>query len=161
LTEVQDVIRRGGGEARCWSNLRDPLEAGILQAFGAGEVVVVDRYGLLASLYGGGECAFVGGSLAPVGGHNLLEPLNWGVPVVFGPHTENTREIRDEVVNRSLGTEVMGAADLAEAIGRYLHEPSAAENIREGAKALFQANRGAVARALTALEALGALAGAG
>jgi 3-deoxy-D-manno-octulosonic-acid transferase len=161
LGEVETQIRAEGVGVRRWSMLPQPLEAGILEAFRAGEVVLVDRYGLLGRLYGGGECSFVGGTLVPVGGHNLLEPLNWGVPVVFGPHTENAREVRDEVVRRGLGTEAAGTEELAAAMRNYLDDASLAETVRTGARALFDANRGAVQRAMAALEALGAFRGSG
>jgi 3-deoxy-D-manno-octulosonic-acid transferase len=151
LAEVERLILAQGKRVRRWGELPEPLEAGILSAFDADEIVLVDRYGILDCLYGGSECAFVGGSLAPVGGHNLLEPLNWGVPVVFGPHTENMLQIRNEVVRRGLGTEVKGPSELAEALWRYLNEPALADQVRDGSRALFAAHRGAVDQALKAL----------
>jgi 3-deoxy-D-manno-octulosonic-acid transferase len=157
LQEVEATIRASGREACRWSELEAPLEAGILAAFDARQVILLDRYGLLSRLYGGAEVGFVGGSLVPVGGHNLLEPLVWGVPVVFGPHTANAREVRDEVLGRKLGTEVAAEADLSEALARYLRDPEAEASVRAGASRLFQENRGAVDRAVAALEALGAL----
>ncbi|MDW7711965.1 MAG: glycosyltransferase N-terminal domain-containing protein [Deferrisomatales bacterium] len=156
LAEVEAAVRTSGREPRRWSGLGEPPEAGILEAFQAGQVLLVDRYGLLGGLYGGADCAFVGGSLAPVGGHNLLEPLNWGTPVVFGPHTQNAREVRDEVLRRGLGTEVIDAAGLADALGGYLEDEGAREALRRGSQDLFAANRGAVERAVKVLEELGA-----
>lgn len=161
LSAVEAAVTAAGRTPRRWSALSEPLEAGILGAFEAGHVLVVDGYGLLGSLYGGAECAFVGGSLAPVGGHNLLEPLNWGVPVLFGPHTENAREVRDEVLRRKLGTEVADGEGLARALEAYLTDDAARVAVRRGAGELFGANRGAVVRALEALEAAGALAPGG
>ncbi len=157
LGDAEAAVRAAGLVPRRWSALGKPLEAGILEAFAAGEVLVVDGYGLLGRLYGGAECAFVGGSLAPVGGHNLLEPLNWGAPVLFGPHTQNAREIRDEVLRRGLGAEVGDGEGLAKALDGYLGDAAAREAVRAGARELFAANRGAVDRALGALSAAGAL----
>lgn len=158
LAAVEAAVVAAGRTPRRWSSLSEPLEAGILGAFETGQVLVVDGYGLLGNLYGGAECAFVGGSLAPVGGHNLLEPLNWGVPVLFGPHTENAREVRDEVLRRGLGAEVADGEGLARALEGYLTNDAARTAVRRGAAELFAANRGAVGRAVEALEALGALA---
>ena len=53
---------------------------------------MLDSVGELASVYARAEVAFVGGTLVPVGGHNLLEPVFAGRPVLFGPHTENARQ---------------------------------------------------------------------
>ncbi len=161
LAEVEAVARRFGRPPARWSSLGEPREAGLLEAFGARRTVLVDRYGVLGRLYGGAEGAFVGGSLAPVGGHSLLEPLAWGVGVTFGPHMENAREIRDEVLARGLGTEVADAPGLARAWGETLAGPARAEAVASGARALFAANRGAVARALAALAEAGALGGEG
>lgn len=157
LSAVEAAVTAAGRAPRRWSTLHEPREAGILETFEAGQVLVVDGYGLLGSLYGGAQCAFVGGSLVPVGGHNLLEPLNWGVPVLFGPHTENAREVRDEVLRRALGAEVSDGEDLARALEAYLADEAARAAVRRGAAELFAANRGAVGRALDVLEAAGAL----
>jgi len=159
LGEVEETLRAAGIATRRWSALGEPLEAGIMAAFSAGEALLVDVYGVLGRLYGGAECAFVGGSLVPVGGHNLLEPLNWGLPVTFGPHTENAKEIRREVLARGLGTEVADAKGLTEALQRYLTDGEAREAVRQGAAQLFAANRGAATRAVEALIRAGAVAG--
>ena len=59
----------------------------------AGSVLLLDSLGELASVYALADVAFVGGSLVPRGGHNILEPAHWGVATVVGPHTENFRDI--------------------------------------------------------------------
>ena len=66
-------------------------------------MVLVDTVGDLVALYARSLVAFVGGSLAPYGGQNLLEPLFVGTPVIFGPHVENFREIADEVMAQHAG----------------------------------------------------------
>ena len=63
------------------------------QAAGQVEIVVLDTIGDLAAVYGVADVAFVGGSLVPRGGHNPLEPAQFGVPVVMGPSFENFRDI--------------------------------------------------------------------
>jgi 3-deoxy-D-manno-octulosonic-acid transferase len=157
LDEVAGTCARAGVAVRLWSELGEPLEGALLRAFGEGAAVLVDRYGLLGRLYGGGHAAFVGGSLVPVGGHNLLEPLNWGVPVVFGPHTENAREVAEAVLAEGAGTRVADGAGLASALGSYLTDEDARGAARSGAEALFARNRGATARVLAVLESVGAL----
>ena len=59
----------------------------------AGGVLLVDTIGELASLYALADVAFVGGSLVPRGGHNIIEPAQYGVPILVGNHTENFRDI--------------------------------------------------------------------
>lgn len=62
-------------------------------ALAAGEVLLVDTVGELLNLYAVSDLVFVGGSLVPTGGHNVLEPAALSVPVIFGPHMDNFREI--------------------------------------------------------------------
>ncbi len=76
--------------------------------------VVVDTVGDLLDIYGMSKVAFVGGSLAPYGGQNILEPLFFGTPVVFGPHTENFREIAETIVKEDAGIQVNDGKDLYE-----------------------------------------------
>lgn len=151
---ARDLVLDGGPPVR-WRALDEPREEGILAAFRAGRALLVDAYGVLGELYGAADAAFVGGTLVPVGGHNLLEPLNWKVPTVFGPHTQNAREIRDTVVALGLGFEVTDAAALAAAVDRLWSDPAAVTAVARGARQLFAANRGAAARALAELRRLG------
>ena len=160
LERVEDAARELAEEGLSpvrWSTLGEPREEGILSAFRQDRPLLVDTYGVLGDLYGGADAAFVGGTLVPVGGHNLLEPLNWGVATLFGPHTENAREVRDAVVERGVGFEVADAAELATAVDRLWSEPEAAAAVARGAQKLFAASRGAAARALAELQRLGAV----
>ncbi len=157
LAEVEAAAAAAGRGSQRWTGLGDPAEAGLLAAFGRGDVVVVDGYGLLSRLYGGAEAAFVGGTLVPVGGHNLLEPLNWGVPVAFGPHTHNAPEVADAVLGRDLGRAVDGPDGLAEAWAEALASPDRADRVARASRELFDANRGAADRAVAALARVGVL----
>ena len=69
------------------------------------DIVVLDTIGELATLYQLGTVVFVGGSLVPTGGHNVLEPAVFGKPIVFGPHMENFREIADAFVTDGAGVQ--------------------------------------------------------
>ncbi len=157
LADVEAAAEAAGRGVQRWSGLGEPLEAGLLAAFGRGHVVVVDGYGLLARLYGGAEAAFVGGTLAPVGGHNLLEPLTWGVPVAFGPHVHNAPEVADAVFARGLGRSVADPDGLADAWAEALEHPDHAARVARASRDLFDANRGAADRAVAALAAAGVL----
>lgn len=65
-------------------------------------VVLVDEFGLLSGLYGRADLVFVGGTLAPVGGHNLIEPARYGIPILVGPHLETVRETADRLESLQL-----------------------------------------------------------
>ncbi|MEW6052047.1 MAG: glycosyltransferase N-terminal domain-containing protein [Candidatus Zixiibacteriota bacterium] len=69
-------------------------------------VIIIDRMGLLAEIYSAADLAFVGGTLQPLGGHNLLEPVWSGTPVLFGPSTGNVRESADYICRGEYGAEV-------------------------------------------------------
>src|SRR5437667_62041 len=83
-----------------WSG--DPISGGVL---------LIDSIGELASLYALGDVAFVGGSLVPKGGHNIIEPARHGVPIVVGNHTENFRDIVGLFQSRD-AIRVVGPAEL-------------------------------------------------
>lgn len=76
------------------------------ERFQQGEVLLVDTIGEMMNLYALSDLAFVGGSLVPTGGHNLLEPASAGVASVFGPHMTNFREITELVLQYGAGIQV-------------------------------------------------------
>jgi 3-deoxy-D-manno-octulosonic-acid transferase len=128
---------------------RSAPEAGTLAA---GEVLLLDTLGELASLYACARVAFVGGTLAPVGGHNLLEPARAGCPVVFGPHVESTRESAALLLAADAAETVADAGALAAAVVRALAQPAAARaRGARGAEALA-AHRGATERSVALIE---------
>lgn len=78
-----------------------------------GEVLLVDTVGEMMNLYALADIAYIGGSLVPFGGHNLLEPASVGVPSIFGPHMENFREIEALVLHYGAGIQIRTADELA------------------------------------------------
>ncbi len=115
------------------------------------DVLLLDSIGELAAVYEFADVVFVGGSLVPSGGHNILEPALFGRPIVVGPHTENFRQIveafRDEqaVVQLESGAT---SESLAREIANLLRDRSAASAMGERARLLVDANRGATRRTL-------------
>ncbi|MEA5113430.1 MAG: 3-deoxy-D-manno-octulosonic acid transferase [Geobacteraceae bacterium] len=89
---------------------------------GSGEVLLLDTVGELAKMYSFSDVVFVGGSLVPVGGHNLLEPASLGVPVLFGPYMNNFKEIRSLVLKNGGGIEVADQASLAGSLRELLND---------------------------------------
>lgn len=92
----------------------------------AGEVLILDTLGELASVYSVASAAFVGGTLASVGGHNLLEPVSARRPVVFGPHTANIRHLAGILLECGAGQCVSDPAGLADAWTALLSDPKRA-----------------------------------
>ncbi len=96
-------------------------------AFGAAEdgeaVIILDTVGELAGLYGLADVVFVGGSLVPTGGHNMLEPAQRRKPVLFGPHTSNFRESAELLRSAGAAVVVHDAIELAGEVERLLKDP--------------------------------------
>jgi len=91
---------------------------------GPGDVLVLDGIGELTAVYGRARLAFVGGTLAPVGGHNLLEPVQAGVPVLFGPHTANAPEAAAVLLGAGAGLQVADGDALATTVCAWLPDPA-------------------------------------
>jgi 3-deoxy-D-manno-octulosonic-acid transferase len=117
-----------------------------------GEVLLLDTLGELASLYAHARVAFVGGTLAQVGGHNLLEPALVGCPVLFGPQLENARESAALLLAADAAQQVPDAAALATALVETLAEPALAAARGSRGRAALAAHRGATERSVALIE---------
>jgi 3-deoxy-D-manno-octulosonic-acid transferase len=118
------------------------------------QVLLLDTLGELADFYAAADVAFVGGSLVPIGGHNLLEPAALGIPVLSGPEQFNSPELARALGEQGALTIVHDAAELAAALTRLLADPQA--RVRQGAagRAAVAANRGALERLLGLIDRL-------
>jgi 3-deoxy-D-manno-octulosonic-acid transferase len=125
------------------------------------DVVVLDTIGELAQLYQLATVVFVGGSLVDHGGHNILEPAVFGKPILFGPHMENFREIRDAFVTNDAAIQVSGERELEEALLTLVADPVRRARLGAAARALVEANRGAKTKTLAAIAELIPPAGIG
>ena len=127
-----------------------------LPAAGAGpaDVVVLDTVGELAAAFGMATVVFLGGSLAPVGGHNVIEPAAWGKPVVFGPHMQNFAEIADLFLANCAARRIAGAEELEPVLEELLSDPRERAALGAAARSLVAANRGAAARSLAEIAAV-------
>lgn len=117
-------------------------------------VVLLDSVGELPQAYALATVVFVGGSLVPVGGHNVLEPAAWGKPVLFGPSMENFQEIGMLMVQAGGGIQVSDRLALATTLERLLSSPQEAAMAGERGRALLEQHRGAVARTCGVIEPL-------
>ncbi len=118
------------------------------------EVLLLDSIGELASVYALGRVVFVGGSLAPFGGHNILEAAAAGRAVVVGPHMENFQEIADEFEAAGALVRVRSAEELADATLSLLTDDARREALGARGREILSRNRGAAARSATALAVL-------
>jgi len=121
-------------------------------ALAAGEVLLLDTLGELASLYAHARVAFVGGTLVPIGGHNLLEPALVGCPVLFGPHLAKARESAALLLAAGAARQVPDAAGLAAALVETLAAPELAALRGARGRAALVAHRGATERSVALIE---------
>ena len=119
------------------------------------QVVLLDTIGELASVYSLAAVAFVGGSLVPAGGHNPLEPAQFGVPIVMGPHYANFRAITEDLRAHD-GIRIAAKEDLASALVDLLCDPTAAAAMGGRARQVFDEQAGATERTVRALESCSA-----
>lgn len=118
------------------------------------QVYLADTMGELATLYGAADIAFVGGSLVPIGGHNLLEPAVLGVPVVTGPSLENFSDVAATLREASALAEVADAEELAATLVALFDAPGDRTRLGEAGRQVVAANRGALSLTLKGLNAM-------
>lgn len=123
-------------------------------AAGEYEVLLLDTLGELLEFYAASQVAFVGGSLVPVGGHNLLEPAALGLPILTGPYNFNGAEIARLLVTSGAAEVVADAAATATRVSALLGDSQARARMGEAGSAVIAANRGAVRRLLALIEPL-------
>lgn len=115
------------------------------------QVLLGDTMGELLFLFALADVAFVGGSLVPTGGHNLLEPAALGKPVLTGPHLFNFLDIAAQLRDAGALKEIDSAPELAAEITAFWSDPALAERARAAGYSVLKNNQGALERLLTAL----------
>jgi len=115
------------------------------------DILLGDTMGELLLLHAAADVAYIGGSLVPLGGQNLLEACAVGTPVVFGPHMFNFREISRLALERGAARQVADSAGLADAVAAWLSDPEARRHAGEAGRQLVADNRGALDRTLALL----------
>jgi 3-deoxy-D-manno-octulosonic-acid transferase len=113
---------------------------------------VLDSIGELLRFYAASDVAFVGGSLAAVGGHNVLEAAALGVPVLVGPHTFNFAEVTANLIAAGAALRIGDDAELASALLALLGDGFARVRMGLAAQRAFDRERGAVDRIMEAIE---------
>ena len=120
-------------------------------AAAAVSVLLGDSLGEMWMYLAACELAFVGGSLAPVGGHNVLEPAALGLPVLFGPHMHNFVAARELLLGCGNAVEVNDAEALARSLAELLDDPDRRARMGEAGKVAVMSNRGALEKLLAIL----------
>lgn len=138
--EVARLLARCGLSSQLWTGLKS----------GGGNhgsgVVIVDTIGDLFTLYGAADVAFVGGSLVPHGGQNILEPAAWGRAPIYGPHLGNFLWAQAIIEDAGAGIMVQDAGSLAEAVRDLLEQPGKREEMGRRAQAALVPHQGAARR---------------
>lgn len=144
VAEVERVIRaRGLASVRRSALPRDRAQSAI---------IVLDTVGELAQLYQLAEVVFVGGSLVPAGGHNMLEPALKRKPVVFGPHTTNFRDGTELLVAARGALVVRERRELEQALDRLLADSTLRQSMGDAAFEAVSGRQGAVRETLELIE---------
>lgn len=128
------------------SGLRFVRRSAEVRCDAAVQVFLLDTLGELPDFFRAVDVAFVGGSLVPVGGHNLLEPAAASVPVITGPHYFNAPDIAEELLENHAAVVVADAAGLADEVRRFLGSQDLRRATGARALAVIDANRGTLKR---------------
>jgi 3-deoxy-D-manno-octulosonic-acid transferase len=142
--QVEAMVREAGFVVQRKSDIRASPSGS--------RVVILDTRGELALVYREAVVAFVGGTLVPVGGHNLLEPAVWGTPVAFGPYTDHCAEVAALLLEAGGGYRVTGGEELVTVLGGWLGQPEYRIRVGQAAKRVVSDNQGALTRSVEYIE---------
>ena len=117
-------------------------------AIGEADIMLLDSLGELLDFYAAGDVAFVGGSLVPIGGHNLLEPAALGMPILTGPHNSNSAEAARLLIAKGAVQVAENPQELAEKVVALLKDPEGRARMGQEGRAFVEANRGALQKLL-------------
>jgi 3-deoxy-D-manno-octulosonic-acid transferase len=120
----------------------------------APEILLLDTIGELAGILELADVVFVGGSLVPTGGHNLLEPAYWGKPILFGPHMENFRYIAQAFLEAGAAVRVRNPRELARSVHDLLENDSDRKKMGDRARQLLEQGSGATQRTMEQIRIL-------
>jgi 3-deoxy-D-manno-octulosonic-acid transferase len=155
-TRFDEVAQILGGSNRCYTR-RTQLsskEPEVLDQIAAPEVLLLDSVGELAGLLELADVVFMGGSLVPTGGHNILEAAYWAKPVVFGPCMENFRDIAQLFLESDACVQVGNGEELAQTVLRLFGDGAAARELGERGRQVLEKQMGATARVLQQIQRL-------
>jgi 3-deoxy-D-manno-octulosonic-acid transferase len=138
--DLNRLVQSRGLAAQLWSRIKSGAESR------SSPVVIIDTIGDLFNLYGVADAAFVGGSLVPHGGQNILEAAAWGRAPIYGPHIHNFRWAAAILEEAGAGFTVTDAPGLAAAVRRLLDDPLTSRRLGAQAQAALFRQQGAARR---------------
>ena len=147
FADVERLCQREGLSTRRRSDLPIDSEPRV-------DAVILDTIGELAQLYQIATAVFVGGSLVPAGGHNILEPAVHGRPIIFGPYMDNFAEIADAFLSKGAAIQVRDDRELEDAVVSLMADPVRRTRLGAAARALVDENRGSKDKTLNVLAEL-------
>lgn len=139
-SDLARLLTKHGLASQLWSRLKSGAEAR------RQNVVIIDTIGDLFTLYGAADVAFIGGSLVPHGGQNILEPAAWGRAPIYGPHMGNFLWAQAILEEAGAGIMITDAVSLAHAVKRFLDQPEVAAELGRQAQAALLPHQGAARR---------------
>ncbi|GBE03104.1 MAG TPA: 3-deoxy-D-manno-octulosonic acid transferase [Nitrospirae bacterium] len=140
FNEVEDIIKDRDLEYVRRSNIEQ-------YAAEEHDIILMDTIGELSMAFSSISITFIGGSLVPVGGHNILEPAYWSKPIIFGPHMDNF-PIHAEFLKKDAARQIKGPEDMAKSVIELLGDRTKSDSMGQNAKEIVEKNRGAVKRAV-------------
>jgi 3-deoxy-D-manno-octulosonic-acid transferase len=142
LPEIEDILRR--------YNLSFIRKTMIKkeEALSKYPVILLDTIGELSALYSIASVVFVGGSLVPVGGHNILEPALYKKPILFGPYMHNFKEIAEGFKNKKAAIEITNSDEMAKEIINILNNPDIGKKLGEKGFSVIIENKGALEKSI-------------
>jgi 3-deoxy-D-manno-octulosonic-acid transferase len=147
--EVAACLERHGIAFARRSQSSVPAAAG-----GGCSVLLLDTLGELLYFYAAADVAFVGGSLAPIGGHNLLEPAALGLPILTGPNNANGEDVARLLLDCGAAKIVRNGAELGSAVTELLSDQRLRIEMGERGRAAVERNRGALEKLMRLIESL-------
>jgi 3-deoxy-D-manno-octulosonic-acid transferase len=147
-SDLARLLSRRGLSCQLWTALKSG------RATRTPPVVIVDTIGDLFTLYGAADVAFVGGSLVPHGGQNILEPAAWGRVPIYGPNLQNFLWAKQILEEADAGIMVQDTATLVQAVRQLLDHPQEREKMGRRARAALIPHQGAARRQAELIAAL-------
>ena len=158
VRELEKLVRRRGLRSYLWSEHSarngNGLSGGVDGGKGPGDVYLVDTVGELSRISSTADAVFVGGSLVPFGGHNLIEPASHGRPVIIGPHYQNFRQVVSAFVERDAVLVAGDRDDLTQKLRDLKADAELAEGMGRRAIETISHHAGATERTLEVLRPL-------
>ncbi len=152
VSELEAVIARFGLSYVRRTHMNDENVVSIEQ--NSPRVILLDSRGELPYVYRVGFVGFVGGTLVPIGGHNLLEPAQWGRPVMFGPHVDHCQDIARQLLQAGGAVQIHEPRDLGSHLLHLLENSSEVEQMGKKALSVVEQNRGVVQKNLKMIRQL-------